>query len=412
AAGSEGAATSTLLMTGTCGAATSACARAPASTSAAGRSRLEWNGADTGSGRARLAPAALAASQARSTAALCPAMTTWAGALKLTASTTSPWADCAHAARTASSSRPRMAAMAPVPTGTAACMASARMRTRRTASSSASAPAAARAAYSPRLWPAITSGRRPPAARQAANTAMPAVSMAGWVLVVRLSCSAGPWAIRAPRSWPSASPARATTSATAALPAQASSMPTDWDPWPGKTKAIFMMECIDLNTESMRITRPRGAAPGTASPALHAHQDRTPGEAAPDALHQHQLAGLDAAIAARGVERQRHAGRRGVGVRIDGDHHFFGGNTQLARQEIEDADVGLVRDQPVDIGHVDAGLGADVARRPVEHRDGLLEHGLPVHAQERVARDIAIGNVAGGAENAGLRAVGMQMRGQ
>ncbi|KAG1470975.1 hypothetical protein G6F54_014514 [Rhizopus delemar] len=80
----------------------------------------------------------------------------------------SPWAACAHAARTASSSRPRMAAMAPVPTGTAACMASARTRTRRTASSSASEPAAVSAAYSPRLWPATTSGLRPPAAHQAA----------------------------------------------------------------------------------------------------------------------------------------------------------------------------------------------------------------------------------------------------
>ena len=44
--------------------------------------------------------------------------------------------------------------------------------------------------------------------------------MAGWVLVVRLSCSAGPCAISAPRSWPSACEARATVSVTAATPDQ------------------------------------------------------------------------------------------------------------------------------------------------------------------------------------------------
>ena len=47
-------------------------------------------GTETGSGRARLAPASLAAAMARSTAAVLPAITTWPGELKLTASTTSP----------------------------------------------------------------------------------------------------------------------------------------------------------------------------------------------------------------------------------------------------------------------------------------------------------------------------------
>src|SRR3712207_2637911 len=53
-------------------------------------------------------------------------MTTWLGALKLTASTTSPFVESAHALRTASSARPRIAAIAPVPRGTASCIACAR----------------------------------------------------------------------------------------------------------------------------------------------------------------------------------------------------------------------------------------------------------------------------------------------
>jgi len=93
---------------------------------ASGRSRLSpallCEGTLTGRATARLAPRARAASIARSTAAFCPAMTTWPGELKFAASTTAPCAASRQAASTASSSRPRMAAMAPVPAGTAACI--------------------------------------------------------------------------------------------------------------------------------------------------------------------------------------------------------------------------------------------------------------------------------------------------
>src|SRR5688572_19723263 len=49
--------------------------------SAAGFIRVLWEGTDTGSGTARLAPRALQASTARATAAALPAMTSWPGAL-------------------------------------------------------------------------------------------------------------------------------------------------------------------------------------------------------------------------------------------------------------------------------------------------------------------------------------------
>ena len=97
---------------------------------------------------------------------------------------------------------------------------------------------------------------------------------------------------------------------------------------------------------------------------------------------------------------------------VDGDDDLLGRHAELARQEIQDADVGLVRNQPVDLADVNAGLGAGVAGGAVQHRDGLLEDGLAVHAQEGVASDAAVGDVAFGAEDLGLRAIGMQLGGQ
>jgi hypothetical protein len=132
--------------------------RCASSFSAAGSISEECEGTDTGSGSARLAPFSFASAIARSTAALLPAITTCPGELRFTASTTSPAAASLHTARTASSSRPRIAAIAPTPSGTAACIASARKRTSLIASAKFREPAATSAAYSPRLWPASSAG--------------------------------------------------------------------------------------------------------------------------------------------------------------------------------------------------------------------------------------------------------------
>ena len=47
----------------------------------------------------------------------------------------------------------------------------------------------------------------------------------------------------------------------------------------------------------------------------------TPGQAAADRLHQHEIAALETPVADRDVERQRNRGRRGVGVPVDGRDH-------------------------------------------------------------------------------------------
>ncbi len=49
------------------------------------------------------------------------------------------------------------------------------------------------------------------------------------------------------------------------------------------------------------------------------------------------------------AQRQRNRRRRGVAVTIDGQHHLLRCNMQLVRRRIDDALVGLMRHEPVDV---------------------------------------------------------------
>ena len=53
---------------------------------------------------------------------------------------------------------------------------------------------------------------------------------------------------------------------------------------------------------------------------------------------------------ARLGERQRHRGRRGVGVPIDRHHHPLRRQAELAAHRVDDPQIGLVRHQPVHVG--------------------------------------------------------------
>ena len=134
-----------------------------------------------------------------------------------------------------------MAAIAPMPAGTASCIACARKRTSGTASRNASAPDATSAVYSPRLCPATTAGRGAPVASQARQTAIPAVSMTGWVLVVSASASPGPSVTSAHRSSPSAALASSKVARTSGCSSQPAIMPIDCEPCPGNTTAILFI---------------------------------------------------------------------------------------------------------------------------------------------------------------------------
>src|SRR5437763_63881 len=95
-------------------------------------------------------------------------------------------------------------------------------------------------------------------------------------------------------------------------------MPTDCEPWPGKTMA----------NDTASVFQEHGA----------------PGEAATHALQQDRVAPAHAAIADRHIERERHRGGGGVGVPVHGDDTARFGQTELAAHMGDDAHVGLVRD--------------------------------------------------------------------
>src|SRR6185436_2162857 len=103
-------------------------------------------------------------------------------------------------------------------------------------------------------------------------------------------------------------------------------MPTDCEPWPGKTKANGVIRKGPLVVE----------------------QRRAPGEAAADSLEHHGVAALDLAGANRLVEGERDRRGRSVAVPIDGGDQLLGCQLQLPGGALHDADVRLVRDQPVD----------------------------------------------------------------
>ena len=159
---------------------------------------------------------------------------------------------------------PKTAAMAPEPTGTASCMAAARKRTKGAACTSVSTPEATRAEYSPSEWPATAAGKAPPSARHTRQAATAATSITGCVLVVRARASLGPSWISLATSSPKASEASAKVCATTGWSPQASSMPTDCEPWPGNTKANAVMVRSEKH-QKVRSTAPQVKPPPTPS---------------------------------------------------------------------------------------------------------------------------------------------------
>src|SRR5215204_3313081 len=153
---------------------------------------------------------------------------------------------------------------------------------------------------------------------------MPATSMTGCVFVVSARASLGPSLMRRATSSPKASEASRKVSATAGWSPQASSMPTDCDPCPGKTKAKGCMACLLF---------------GCAKPprASEVQQDRAPGETAAHAFEHEGVALLDLAAADRGVERQRDRGGRRVAVLVHGDDELVHGHLQAPGRALHDA---------------------------------------------------------------------------
>ena len=133
-----------------------------------------------------------------------------------------------------------MAAIVPPTRWPSSAINSPRRRTNCSALSKSSAPAATSAEYSPKLWPATTSGCKP-CASSTRNTATLCVSRAGWATSVAVSSSAGPSLISRESSISSTASACSITAAAAGYcSATSAPMPTYCDPCPGKIKAIII----------------------------------------------------------------------------------------------------------------------------------------------------------------------------
>ena len=213
AAASRTTAASTLLTSGRLGVAERRAPRAPAPAGPApAASARSGTGADTGSGTARLAPAALHLSEARATAAAWPAITTWPGELTLAGATTSPSRRLAAGGLDRGEVEAEDRGHRPDADGhgllhvlaarAAPCAARRRARARRPPRAPSTRPGCGR--------PRSRAARR--AATSGRSAAMLVARIAGWVLAVSCSSASGPSKQSFESGKPSAASACAKTS--------------------------------------------------------------------------------------------------------------------------------------------------------------------------------------------------------
>ena len=84
---------------------------------------------------------------------------------------------------------------------------------------------------------------------------------------------------------------------------------------------------------------------------------------------------------------------------------FFGG-------ALHDANIGLVRDQPVDIGIRQMGFGERCTRCAFKHAHCQFKDSLAIHLEQRIAQHFATRYMTGYAQNTHMFAIGMQIAGQ
>ena len=100
---------------------------------------------------------------------------------------------------------------------------------------------------------------------------------------------------------------------------------------------------------NLNLPLPPGTAWSTYGEALQAGLARLR-NFGPDALVQEdQVAAFDAPVADGLVEGKGYGRGRGVGMALDGDHHFFLRQAKFSGGAVENALVGLMGHQPVDV---------------------------------------------------------------
>src|SRR5690606_7486178 len=92
---------------------------------------------------------------------------------------------------------------------------------------------------------------------------------------------------------------------------------------------------------------------GSRSGPSIAHYGRAPGQPAAEGFEQKQITALDPPISDSGVKCHRHGRARGVAVLVVGEHDALHGHLQPLRSGLDDAHLGVMRNEPVDLAFLE-----------------------------------------------------------
>ena len=94
------------------------------------------------------------------------------------------------------------------------------------------------------------------------------------------------------------------------------------------------------------------------------------------------MSSLDPTVAERLVQGDRNRRCGSVRDAIEVGDHTIGSHVETADQGIDDADVRLVRDDPIDVLQAELGGAQSLKRRPFHHGSGVPEDSRPFHLHE------------------------------
>ena len=120
------------------------------------------------------------------------------------------------------------------------------------------------------------------------------------------------------------------------------------------------------------------------------------------------MSALDLTILDADIERERDGSGGCVAVFLYGQDDFFHVQTQVFGGGVNDAFIGLVRDEPVDlIGGITC-FADDFVGNFCEHFDCEFEHTRPIHRNVGRAANLSVGDLTGHVEQVEVVAVSFE----
>ena len=120
------------------------------------------------------------------------------------------------------------------------------------------------------------------------------------------------------------------------------------------------------------------------------------------------MAALDAAVAHAPIEGEGDGGGGSVAVILHGKHHFSHTELEVFGSAFQNAVVGLMRYQPIDLLGGETGFGNHVFSHFGQRFHGEFEYAGAIHLQKRRAANDAVGNPAWGLQQVAVVAVGQK----